>query len=62
MSPEGSNRFHVVTSVDPFCIDKSSSAELLEAINSMYTWYQNVKKCYVYLSDVPGDVEIEQTG
>ncbi len=39
--------------VDSCCIDKSSSAELAEAINSMFRWYQNATKCYVYLSDVP---------
>ncbi|OCK77386.1 hypothetical protein K432DRAFT_304350 [Lepidopterella palustris CBS 459.81] len=38
--------------VDTCCIDKSSSAELSEAINSMFCWYQNAAKCYVYLSDV----------
>lgn len=38
--------------VDTCCIDKSSSQELQEAINSMFNWYQNAKKCYVYLSDV----------
>jgi hypothetical protein len=38
--------------VDICCIDKSSSAELTEAINSMFRWYQNAVKCYVYLSDV----------
>jgi hypothetical protein len=38
--------------VDTCCIDKSSSAELQEAINSMFRWYQNSAKCYVYLSDV----------
>ena len=38
--------------VDTCCIDKSSSAELLEAINSMSQWYQMAAKCYVYLSDV----------
>ncbi|KAI4221147.1 MAG: hypothetical protein LQ349_007915, partial [Xanthoria aureola] len=38
--------------VDTCCIDKSSSAELTEAINSMYCWYQRADKCYVYLSDV----------
>jgi hypothetical protein len=38
--------------VDTCCIDKSSSAELTEAINSMFRWYQNAIKCYVYLSDV----------
>jgi ankyrin repeat protein len=38
--------------VDSCCIDQSSSAELSEAINSMFRWYQNSAKCYVYLSDV----------
>lgn len=37
--------------VDTCCIDKSSSAELTEAINSMFLWYQKAKFCYVYLSD-----------
>jgi hypothetical protein len=38
--------------VDSCCIDKSSSAELQEAINSMFRWYRQADKCYVYLSDV----------
>jgi hypothetical protein len=38
--------------VDTCCIDKSSSAELAEAINSMFRWYRTSTKCYVYLSDV----------
>lgn len=38
--------------VDTCCINKSSSAELSEAINSMFRWYHNAAKCYVYLSDV----------
>ncbi|CAI6331989.1 unnamed protein product [Periconia digitata] len=38
--------------VDSCCIDKSSSAELSEAINSMFNWYQNAKVCFVYLEDV----------
>jgi hypothetical protein len=38
--------------VDTCCIDKSSSAELSEAINSMFRWYQKATRCYVYLSDV----------
>ena len=38
--------------VDTCCIDKSNNAELSEAINSMFRWYQNAVKCYVYLSDV----------
>ncbi|CAJ2507792.1 Uu.00g089780.m01.CDS01 [Anthostomella pinea] len=38
--------------VDTCCIDKSSSAELSEAINSMFRWYNKARVCYVYLSDV----------
>ena len=38
--------------VDTCCIDQSSSAELSEAINSMFRWYRNADKCYVYLPDV----------
>lgn len=38
--------------VDTCCIDKSSSAELSEAINSMYHWYEDATKCYAYLFDV----------
>jgi hypothetical protein len=38
--------------VDTCCIDKSSSTELSEAINSMFRWYQNAERCYVYLPDV----------
>jgi hypothetical protein len=38
--------------IDTCCIDKSSSAELQEAINSMFRWYRDAAKCYVYLADV----------
>jgi hypothetical protein len=38
--------------VDTCCIDKSNSAELSEAINSMFYWYRDAAQCYVYLSDV----------
>ncbi|RYN46778.1 hypothetical protein AA0118_g12387 [Alternaria tenuissima] len=38
--------------VDTCCIDKSSSAELSEAITSMFRWYKNSAQCYVYLADV----------
>ncbi|KAF3806633.1 Vegetative incompatibility protein HET-E-1 [Colletotrichum gloeosporioides] len=37
--------------VDTCCIDKSSSAELSEAINSMFRWYRDAKVCFAYLSD-----------
>lgn len=38
--------------VDTCCIDKTSSAELSEAINSMYRWYEEAQVCYVYMTDV----------
>ncbi|KAI1391403.1 heterokaryon incompatibility protein-domain-containing protein [Hypoxylon trugodes] len=41
--------------VDTCCIDKSSSSELSEAINSMFTWYERSEICYAYLVDVDGD-------
>ncbi|KAF2767922.1 HET-domain-containing protein [Teratosphaeria nubilosa] len=39
------------TWIDTCCIDKSSSAELSEAINSMFTWYHSATICHVYLGD-----------
>ncbi|KAI4171934.1 MAG: hypothetical protein LQ346_008680 [Caloplaca aetnensis] len=38
--------------IDTCCIDKKSSAELSEAINSMFQWYAKATECFVYLSDV----------
>lgn len=38
--------------IDSCCLDKSSSAELSEAINAMYRWYEVAVVCYAYLSDV----------
>ena len=38
--------------IDTCCIDKRSSAELSEAINSMYSWYEGSSVCYAYLHDV----------
>lgn len=38
--------------VDTVCIDKTSSAELSEAINSMFEWYEKAEVCYVYLTDI----------
>jgi hypothetical protein len=38
--------------VDTCCINKESSAELTESINSMYRWYQGARVCFVYMSDV----------
>ena len=41
--------------IDSCCIDQSSSAELSEAINSMYKWYSSASQCYAYLHDVDDD-------
>ena len=38
--------------IDTCCIDKKSSAELSEAINSMYAWYSKAVICYVFMCDV----------
>ena len=38
--------------MDTCCIDKSNEKELTTAMNSMFRWYQNAVKCYVFLSDV----------
>ncbi|TFK88150.1 HET-domain-containing protein [Polyporus arcularius HHB13444] len=38
--------------VDTCCIDRTSSAELSEAINSMYEWYSQATICYAFLEDV----------
>ncbi|KAF1816980.1 HET-domain-containing protein [Eremomyces bilateralis CBS 781.70] len=38
--------------VDTCCIDKSNNTELSKAINSMFRWYRDATRCYVYLSDV----------
>ncbi|RYN99055.1 hypothetical protein AA0120_g1868 [Alternaria tenuissima] len=47
--------------VDTCCIDKTSSAELSEAINSMFRWYGNAYVCYAYLDDVNVSSEAEIT-
>ncbi|KAF4829455.1 Vegetative incompatibility protein HET-E-1 [Colletotrichum tropicale] len=50
--------------VDTCCINKASSAELSESINSMYLWYRKASVCYAYLSDVGPDEarSIEEEG
>ena len=48
--------------VDTCCIDKKNAVELSEAVNSMFRWYQNASKCYVYLSDVSiGQDDVRQS-
>lgn len=41
--------------VDTCCIDKTSSAELSEAINSMFRWYRESEICFAFLDDVQYD-------
>jgi hypothetical protein len=43
--------------VDTCCIDKTSSAELSESINSMFTWYERAVVCYAFLESL--DIRIE---
>lgn len=38
--------------IDTCCIDKSSTSELSESLNSMFRWYRDAKLCITYLSDV----------
>ena len=38
--------------VDTCCINKANYTELSHSINSMFRWYRNATRCYVYLSDV----------
>lgn len=45
--------------IDTCCIDKTSSAELSQAINSMYRYYFEAKVCYAYLADVGGEFGVE---
>ena len=45
--------------VDTCCIDKSSSAELTESINSMFQWYKNAASCYVFLEDLQLETPVE---
>ncbi|KAH6612850.1 heterokaryon incompatibility protein-domain-containing protein [Chaetomium sp. MPI-SDFR-AT-0129] len=46
--------------VDTCCIDKSSSAELSETINSMFKWYNEAETCYAFLSDMAPLLDEEQ--
>lgn len=48
--------------IDNVCIDKSSSSELSESINSMFNWYRQAKLCIVYLADTDGSIWKKQDG
>ena len=54
------SRGHRYAWIDTCCIDKLSSAELSEAINSMYRWYQRAEICFVHLFDLPAGVPLKQ--
>lgn len=47
--------------IDSCCIDKTSSAELSESINSMYRWYECASVCYVHLDDMPASQSVANT-
>ena len=38
--------------IDTCCINKANYTELSQAINSMFRWYRDAIRCYVYLPDV----------
>ncbi|KAE9379502.1 HET-domain-containing protein, partial [Stipitochalara longipes BDJ] len=46
--------------IDTCCINKESSADLTESINSMFKWYQNAAECYVFLSDLPVGMSVRE--
>ncbi|KAI0359515.1 HET-domain-containing protein [Trametes cingulata] len=45
--------------IDTCCIDKTSSTELSEAINSMFSWYSQARVCYAYLADIPASDKLD---
>lgn len=47
--------------IDTCCIDKSSSAELTEAINSMFQWYAAAQVCYTYLNDAKSGDDLTES-
>lgn len=48
--------------IDTCCIDRKNAVELGAAINSMFRWYQNAARCYVYLADVSKTNEMDSEG
>ena len=43
--------------IDTCCINKDSSAEVSESINSMFAWYRNAEYCLAYLRDVEPQID-----
>jgi hypothetical protein len=48
--------------VDTCCIDKKNLVELDRSLRSMFRWYANAERCYVFLSDVPQADQREELG
>lgn len=46
--------------IDTCCIDKSSSAELTESLNSMFAWYRDAAICYAFLTGCPDTVQTSE--
>ena len=47
--------------IDTCCINKSNNTEYSKAINSMFQWYREAAKCYVYMADVESRSSFEQS-
>ena len=47
---------------DTCCIDKTSSTELSEAINSMFLWYSRAEVCFAYLQEVGRQSDVHALG
>ncbi|RII24885.1 hypothetical protein CUC08_Gglean005700 [Alternaria sp. MG1] len=45
--------------IDTCCIDRWNNNERSKAINSMFRWYKNAARCYVFLPDVSVSTAIE---
>ncbi|XEV07307.1 hypothetical protein FSHL1_012594 [Fusarium sambucinum] len=48
--------------IDTCCINKDSSKELDEAINSMFQWYRKAEVCYTYMNDIPKGDKVREPG
>ena len=48
--------------VDTCCIDKTSSAELTESINSMFRWYERAEVCFAFIKDLPRALDDDRAG
>jgi hypothetical protein len=47
--------------IDTCCINKANFTKLSEAINSMFRWYKEATRCYVYLSDPHNHTSTEES-